>query len=457
MGIYELYEKTLEYKGTNRGLEYEHEYDKRKENSEEKYKNAEKISKNIKKILGTLDTNAYLSGAAYEENFKKTMHIYGKVVEKWKTKFEQNEDKKEDKNMVIKISKEESTIPGIVDKALNTPCDTFETLDCDSMKAIRLHALMVFYANKVAHECEYLEDSCIKHIISFCGDVKDVEDLDKILSNIQKDGKTSSIYVALRKYYADIAVRNMTEAERKSKENELISKLESYGLPLKSGTIRKGLIGNETLENLVKMEIYAYRIKDYEISNLENELSQQNEILYGISKDSDNRNIFVVDLPLYGQFSVHLKNDYIIKPRECEKYPYEVYNLQNVCLLQSKPSTGTYIQDQLDKGIMMPEDLQEALVYGLDEIGDLHQIAVKLGLSKEEIRKLHEDFANKERDSKEDDNKGDSKANDNKGNSKANDNKGNSKANGNKGDSKANDNIEDSKKNDNIGGEFDED
>ena len=78
-----------------------------------------------------------------------------------------------------------------------------------------------------------------------------------------------------------------------------------------------------------------------------------------------------------------------MRKEKIPQYPYEVYGVDigNVLLLETKSPTMNYILNKYTK----KADIVNELIK-LGDIGEAHQIAVKLGYNKNTLRKIHSEI-----------------------------------------------------------------
>ena len=289
--------------------------------------------------------------------------------------------------MSAMIEESEISIDKIVNDANRLPSGLYGNIEPEKLRSIRITALTMFYANKIAHQSRYLRETFLAHYLNY-----EIENND-IITKAIKDGRFKEISDKFKNYYMS-KIEYLEEKERGASEEYLkirmadcnmhLKVLEEFGINKEDKILR-----NKTLRNLVISEQDAFSIKDTAMKDLVNQLSRQSDILYGIKKDNDGKEILVVDLPGYGQFSVHTKAEMCIKKEKIPSYPYDVSGVDkgNVLLIEAKSPTMNYILNKYTK----KADIMKALM-DLDDIGEAHQIAVKLGYNKNALRKIHSEI-----------------------------------------------------------------
>ena len=393
----EMREKIHGYKLMGKScIDLRDQYKKEKDRSTIARDLARNISKKIQYMMDNgeyyriMNVTYYYSGMNEREelasNFSKLMFFFEEITPNWAENYNKKEGEKTN-NMSATIGESEFSIDKIVNDANRLPSGLYGNIEPEKLRSIRITALTMFYANKIAHQSRYLRETFLAHYLNY-----EIENND-IITKAIKDGRFKEISDKFKNYYMS-KIEYLEEKERGASEEYLkirmadcnmrLKALEEFGINKEDKILR-----NKTLRNLVTSEKDAFSIKDTAMKDLVNQLSRQSDILYGIKKDNDGKEILVVDLPGYGQFSVHTKAEMCIKKEKIPSYPYDVYGVDkgNVLLIEAKSPTMNYILNKYTK----KADIMKALM-DLDDIGEAHQIAVKLGYNKNALRKIHSEI-----------------------------------------------------------------
>lgn len=374
-------------------IDLREQYEKEKDRSTIAQNLARKTSKKIQEMMDNgeyyriMNITSYYSGMNEREElaskFSELMFFFKEITPNWAESYNKKEEEKTN-NMSATIDESEISIDKIVSDANKLPSGLYGNVEPEKLRSIRITALTMFYANKIAHQSRYLRETILSHHLNY-----EIENND-IVEKAIKDGRFKEISDKLKSYYMS-KFEYLEERERGASEEYLKIRRADYSMRLKAleecGIDRDDkILRSKALGNLVISEKDAFSIKDIAMKDLVNQLSRQSDILYGIKKDNDGKEILVVDLPGYGQFSVHTKAENCMRKEKIPQYPYDVYGVDkgNVLLLEAKSPTMNYILNKYTK----KADIMKALV-DLDDISEAHQIAVKLGYNKNALRKIH--------------------------------------------------------------------
>lgn len=315
--------------------------------------------------------------------FKNLMCFFETVTPNWAANHNKIESQKTN-NMKSSIDESKYTIDKIIQDAERMPNGLYGNIKPEHLRNIRVSALTMFYANKIAHQSKVLREKYISQVVNY-------EILGNgVLDNAIKNGKFGEISNIIKYYYFnrilydDEKLNNASSDVLKLKSaeiNKCKEELSKYGISPTSDIYKK-----KTLLNLVKTETDAYAIKDTTMGDLVNQLSKQNDILYGIKRDDKRKEILVVDLPGYGQFSVHTVENQCIAKSKVPDYPYKVYDVDIGKALLTQSSTPT--MDYVLKKCKNKSEIMKALKE-LDEEEEAHQIIVKLGYNKNALAQIH--------------------------------------------------------------------
>lgn len=395
----ELWEKIQYYKLSGRTdyIDLEKQYNNEKVRSKTAHDEAREIAGKIREMMDNgeyyriMKITDYYSSVNKREKlaikFSELMSFFEKITPKWAENYNKKEEERTN-NMSAKIDESEISIDKIVSDANKLPSGLYGNIEPETLRSIRITALTMFYANKIAHQSRYLRENILSHHLNY--EIKSNDILEK---NI-KDGRFKEISNKLKNYYMS-KFEYKEERDRGASEEDLNIILSDYSMRLKAleecGIDRedKFILRSKALSTLITSEKDAFSIKDIAMKDLINQLSRQSDILYGVKKDNEGKEVLVVDLPGYGQFSVHTKAENCMRKEKIPQYPYEVYGVDigNVLLLETKSPTMNYILNKYTK----KADIVNELIK-LGDIGEAHQIAVKLGYNKNTLRKIHSEI-----------------------------------------------------------------
>lgn len=235
-------------------------------------------------------------------------------------------------------------------------------------------ALEIFYANKIAHVCRTTQKNLLSDMITESN--KENEEFETLMYDFN-ESEINNITLSLHRYF--IAEKNMNNKATK------IAKMQ----------LAKTGIGNDQIEKLrrrgydvlAKSYIDSMAIKDEAIAESIDLLKEDKDQSFGLAKIRNRKskkeeNLFVIDIPCFGQMSVHIYAPELITSLSEHEYTYPIYQTENVLL---SDRTSQYQESFLSKST---EELIEALKK-LRSKKEAHEIAVKAGLRKEEIDSIH--------------------------------------------------------------------
>lgn len=225
---------------------------------------AKKAKERVKKLNFTLIRNSMLDN---HEMLKSLLIAYQDVEPNWLNIHNRVEEKKPQKMQAFLSNKK--TINDILD----------ETRDDDLAEL----ALCVTVANRIAHS---VSDIMKKHMMNYSDDDIDKETEYKFMNGVRKQFNSSRLKRDPK--YINKELENTCYFMGTS-----IDELKKDGFP-----------------DLVRAEQTAFYLKEYSLRELLTVLKDRDDINYGL-KDSINKNgksqkAFVMDLPFYSQFSVHV-------------------------------------------------------------------------------------------------------------------------------------------------------
>lgn len=281
-----------------------------------------------------------------------------RVLPSYKIDFYNNESKKE-KDKQINLP-EHFNLSDIVESAIG-----IETT---------VKALEIFYANRLGHICR---DAQKRLVYSLLGDSnKKNSEYPSLMYDLSDRRKINKIVLNAHRFFV---------AEKRGNNK---------GMQIVQNSLRKLGISSDDL-NLLRQRGYdilsegyinCMDIKDKAIAEEIEMLREDDTQSYGIKrttdKDGTKNTLFVMDVPCFGQMSVHIYDLALISGLSEHKYRYPIYQRENVLLTDLTSEYQEYFM------YAHPNDLVEALK-GLRNQRDAHEIAVKSGLTKDEISELY--------------------------------------------------------------------
>lgn len=301
--------------------------------------------------------------------------------------------------LISRKSDKKFTMRDLIENALEFSTEPLGKLEPESLRNIRISGLTVYYANRLAHFAKFSREKFLFHTFDY-----GIKNLDK-----NKLGKYKSVSEKFKKYYMNYIEYEEEKARGASLETlqgiEKKKKLRRDALKQNGLSDVDILFTSEVLACLVRLERDAYAIKDVAMNDLIVQLSKQNEIPYGLKKDKEKgKELFVMDLPGYGQFSVHTKEEEIAEVKnkvKIQEYPYEVYDVVKgkIMLTNEMPYKATEIKKKCKSNKEIIKVLAD--VANIQGMNDAHTYAVKFGLPKKEIDILHKEIGKKRESERE--------------------------------------------------------
>lgn len=237
--------------------------------------------------------------------FHKLADFYDKIIPNWRVNFNTLNEANPRYGIEEEITKEEK---------VRELLENVEGSDFDNMSLV---AVCMYLSNKLAHEFGVTRDRIVE---------------DELRKFRAISGDAKSVSQKLKNYFKAKAAENTQEANR---QEDLLKKLGINGAMLE----RFEQLG---LGELVSEEIKAFALKDAmmmtfidRVQARENNrgLGQDDLISYGMLTQEDGQ-ILVVDLPFYGQFSVHMQTPETISAMRGTPYKNFVYSLESVMLTE---------------------------------------------------------------------------------------------------------------------------
>lgn len=290
-----------------------------------------------------------------DERFSKLMRLYDKM-ERWKDEYKKVEERKP-KDVRTPLTAE--SIEDLIDSAMY-----------DEMLEV---ALSMHISNKIAHDCIFAKEHIIRKFISDkikTGQLEETIDVNKALNRIDiiSDPINTEESIITKISKSELKFWGITE--------EMLQELKGKGL-----------------EELSQLERNAFYIKEFEIDNIIKILKSRDDISYGKVTD-ETGNSLVIDLPYYGQFSVHLKSKGSISA--LSNTPYDslhFYEKESVILSDEVSKAAQRLIDKrresgkVDLVDLIPE--LRKMKKGKPRFA--HYVALKMGATKQELDELYRD------------------------------------------------------------------
>lgn len=329
-----------------------------------------------------LDIYHYLS-LTEEERFEALMKLYEKAEPSWVAKFNELENKKPAKMRINLDSK--TTMDELIESAEGDDlCQT---------------AMAMYTANKLAHLCENARNILLGdyfknkiNLLYNSGSDRDARVLSKATSS-RKDFRelSNTIYA-----YFDPANQSKPNLLRKL-ENQLYS----CGIDQNDITTFRNL----GIDKLSIKQRNGYYLKDIEMMNLISKLQSRDDVAYGmvvgVQQDENGNTIMdkktgmpkqshlmVVDLPYYGQFSVHMKTAQSISALSATPYSEARVFESESMILTDQVSEYAKRFDLDKRGTITMKRLKEIKE---KDPRYAHYLALKTGSGKEELDEMHSD------------------------------------------------------------------
>ena len=178
MTPHEMWEKIQCYKLSGRTdyIDLEEQYNKEKGRSATANDDAKNIAEKIREMMDNGEyyrimkiTDYYSSineREALANKFSELMFFFEKITPKWAENYNKKEEEKTN-NMSAKIDESEISIDKIVNDANKLPTGLYGNVEPETLRSIRITALTMFYANKIAHQSRYLRENILSHHLNY--------------------------------------------------------------------------------------------------------------------------------------------------------------------------------------------------------------------------------------------------------------------------------------------------
>lgn len=314
------------------------------------------------------------------DNLDKLVNLYEKLRPDWIVNFNDFEKNRKDIKYSAAGIKKDTSLLEVVEGVKENDLDNASVL-----------AMNMYIANKIAHTCGIARDRIVEGImVQTCGEHISQEDF-----TVKKASKLIKKYFIAKNKNDISKMRRMKQYLRDFEiENDEIEQLDRLGI-----------------SELIQMEMDIFAIKDLEMMNLITRLQERDRIQeteidsdeidppmsYGIKEDDKGNRLMVVDLPFFGQFSVHMRDPMTISALSDTEYNKFVYARESVMLTEDispiakedwHNSKGTIegikkvAMDRM-KGYGKRDKLDEVTRYA-------HHLTLKSGGSKKELDDIYD-------------------------------------------------------------------
>lgn len=235
-------------------------------------------------------------------------------------------------------------------------------------------ALEIFYSNKIAHLCRTAQ----KNMISDLTQEENEKNMGyESLMYRFSDEEMNRVAIFTHRYF--IAKKSLNKkveniAKRRLEKDginqEMLNVLEERGYDVLSKTYLDCMaIKSETIDESVEL------------------LKKDENQSFGMAKVKNNKtgkeeSLFVIDVPCFGQMSVHICSEELMTQLSDCEYKYPIYQTENVLLIDS---VSKYQANLLKKS--NSELIQELKAMKSRE--EAHEIAVKAGFNRSELEEIH--------------------------------------------------------------------
>ena len=233
-------------------------------------------------------------------------------------------------------------------------------------------ALEIFYSNRIAHTCRDVQ----KQMLSDMFTEKNRENAGYKSLIYHFDGKEiDQIAKSAHRYF--IAESNMNTKAANIAQRQLAKN----GITIDEIEILR----KRGYDALAKGYVDCMAIKDEAIAKSIKILKEDKTQSFGLAKVKNGKreeNVFVIDVPCFGQMSVHIYDEKLITLLSDNEYRYPICNADNVLLIDK---TSEYQES------FMLQDTPELIesLRKLKSRREAHELAVKAGLQKDELEMLY--------------------------------------------------------------------
>lgn len=226
----------------------------------------------------------------------------------------------------------------------------------------------------------------------------------KLLSDRNIRGNIKEISETLKMYYKAKGKNSFKEQEQKRR----LSKLNIHDDFLLE-------FEREGIHDLIQAELYTFGVKDHEMMTFINRMKvrsktqdKEEQLSYGRALDSDGKALLVIDLPYFGQFSLHMRDLDTISALNDTEYSKFVYNVKTVMMVDTasleveedlkmarKKSSGIPSSKQLEKVARARVEQEKNSSEEYIEIETrkyAHHLILKNGGTKKDLDELYDEI-----------------------------------------------------------------
>lgn len=237
--------------------------------------------------------------------FHKLTEFYELIEPGWRASFNE-----------LNARQQRYGIDGVLhaNQSVRTLLESVEKSDDDNASLV---AINMYLANKLAHAFGMARDRLVEYELEKNNVRADVKEVSRIMKKYFKD-KENGDYRSVERQKRKLCDLGVDDA--------ILSSLEQEGL----GEIISEEVRAFALKDAMMMT-FINRMHEREQSS---ELSDEDLISYGKTIDEKEKDILVVDLPFFGQFSVHMQHPDTISSMSNTPYHKFVYSLESVMLTE---------------------------------------------------------------------------------------------------------------------------
>lgn len=367
----------------------------------------------FKRVLNIIQKSPVSTSAKYkqvesaDEKFAELMRLYSGICtfEKLIKDFNDIEIRKQLKILGISYSawdhgrvsdRDEEFIEDNVTPILADNVDYYidRVLNRKEYHDITVHSMSAFIANKIKNKCDDLTEDIFDYYLigKTIGEDNSKRYILKSGKELDKEAKRK-LYSKLRRYISPSVDDDPKDRER------LLKSLVRLGIDEEKLEYLEQKCGG-AIRIITSMKAHMLSIKDQEIQKTVDLLQKDGTLSYGLLYTSAKGDkygaktepLLVIDLPYYGQFSLHLKAEKSSETALSEEtmaelketpYPFPLYETKTVLLSENCSYAALDIEG------LESEELSEKARLGLDyEKEFAHYAALKLGATRADLYQI---------------------------------------------------------------------
>lgn len=320
-----------------------------------------------------------------EDNLNSLLELYQKLVPNWVQDFNRLSDRLHSqadvKNRLFRDFLKIQLPKGYSIEDLKAPKNEQHDLLIDIAQRGRI----IHLSNKIAHQFDYIFESQLKAYMSKNGIMPD----------------TSDEFDEIKRLVRQIYSQRTKDIVREKAKDTLIGQYEFVEQDFMIGKNLDVL----DFRKLIQAYSNAMFIKDTEIESVDRlaHNHDRQEVSYGIKRIDNANTLFVMDIPRFGQFSVHIKDPSLIAQIR-KKYRMPLYRTETMVLVDHiSDKAKEFIEDakaddSMDDERRIPKfvsetkkkriRLREEIKYLDLTSGEKHELAVKSGLIKRDLEDI---------------------------------------------------------------------